>query len=317
MHKALAQSLDWCSIQLCRRAVRDADLTRERLAEAEARLRAPDLFGGGPVAPPGDWQWRTDRRFQFTSASTKGLDASRNSIVPGRIYVARPASLARPTMVMLHGWNAEAGYYTLFPWLARRLNAAGINAAMFELPFHGQRKPARNSSAAPTNFLSGDLLHVIAAVQQAVADARALISWLRSQGCEQVGVWGVSLGAYLTGVLACVEPRLAAAVLLTPVVRIDRLIAEVSFCAPLRRSLRGSGLDLAPMNLMNHTPRLVPDNILLAASEHDLFAPIATVEELCVAWQQPHLWRRAHGHISVLLSVPLMTRVVRFVKARF
>lgn len=313
VHKTLAQSLDWLSIQLCRRVVRDVDISRERARQAETLVHQPDYYGGETVAVPSDWQWQSARRFRFASPAASPWP--RANMVRGRFYQARPASLRRPTIVLLHGWNAEAGYHTLFPWLARWLNAAGFNAVMFELPFHGSRKPARNGPGTPTNFLSGDLLHVVAAARQAVTDGRALIAWLRAQGCRQVGVWGISLGAWLAGILACVEPKLAVAVLQTPVVRLDRLIAELRFCAPLRRSMNGSPIDIRPMNLVSHQPQLPVANVLLVASEHDLFAPMATVEELCRAWRGPVLWRQPHGHISVLFSLPVMRRAIGFVRA--
>jgi hypothetical protein len=47
-----------------------------------------------------------------------------------------------------------------------------------------------------------------------------------------------------------------------------------------------------------------------------LFAPIATVEELCETWGGPELWRIQHGHISVLMSMPVMERAIRWVACK-
>ena len=233
----------------------------------------------------------------------------------GRFFPATTDWPARPTTVLLHGWNAEIGYRTLFPYLARRLNGAGINALMYELPYHSQRKPRRARRGEPTNFLSGDLLHVVQASHQAIADARALVAWLREQGCDRVGVWGISLGGWLAGMLACAEPELHFAAMMTPVVRMDRVIAELDFCKPIRRSLRGRSVRLEPMNLVTHRPKLAPGKILIVASEHDLFAPVETVEELTRAWGGPMLWRPRHGHISVMMSAPVMGRVTDWIAA--
>jgi dienelactone hydrolase len=146
-----------------------------------------------------------------------------------------------------------------------------------------------------------------------MADARALIAWLKQQGCPRIGLWGISLGAWLSGMLACTESRVDFVVLMTPVARMDRLIAEVDFCAPIRRSLGGAKVQLDSLNLAARRPKVTPDNILVVASEHDLFAPIATIEELCEAWGGPELWRPRHGHISVLMSMPVMERTIRWV----
>jgi dienelactone hydrolase len=231
--------------------------------------------------------------------------------VHGRLYTASKPWPGKPTLVLLHGWNAQTAYRTLFPHLARRLTKRGVNVAMFELPYHSRRKPRGRQAAH--NFLSGDLVHVAQAAHQAMADARALIAWLKEQGCPRIGLWGISLGAWLSGMLVCVESRVDFAVLMTPVARMDRLIAEVDFCAPIRRSLGDARVRLDSLNLATRRPKVTPDNILVVASEHDLFAPIATIEELCEAWGGPELWRPRHGHISVLMSMSVMERTIGWV----
>ena len=100
---------------------------------------------------------------------------------------------------------------------------------------------------------------------------------------------------------------------MSPVSRMDRVIAELDFCAPIRRSLGGARVKLDPLNLVNHQLKLAPADVLLVASEHDLFAPIRTAEELCQAWGGTELWRLRHGHISVLMSMPVMERTVGWV----
>jgi hypothetical protein len=98
--------------------------------------------------------------------------------------------------------------------------------------------------------------------------------------------------------------------------RLDRVIAELDFCRPLRRSLRGGRLPLDPLNLVTHRPQMAAENILLAASRHDLFSPLAEIEELARTWHEPTLWRLPHGHISLMLSLPVMERVVGWIRER-
>jgi dienelactone hydrolase len=308
MRAALAKPLDWCTIQLARLNVRNAADTVGLAARAQAVLDHPD-FLGGVVTAPKDFRFVTRRAFQFTSPVASPW--KRNNTVHGRLYTVKKSWTDKPTLVLLHGWNAHAAYRTLFPHLARRLTKRGVNVAMFELPYHSRRKP--RGREAIRNFLSGDLVHVAQATHQAMADARALIAWLNEQGSPRIGLWGISLGAWLSGMLACTESRVDFAVLMTPVARMDRLIAEVDFCAPIRRSLGGATVRLDSLNLASRRPKVTPDNILVVASEHDLFAPIATIEELCAAWGGPELWRPRHGHISVLMSMPVMERTVRWV----
>lgn len=307
MRAGLAKPLDWCSIQLARLSVRGGGVEKQAARAAEL-LQHPDFLGDF-VAAPEDFRFVSKRAFQFTSPVESPW--RRNNTVHGRLFTAAPRWQDRPTVVLLHGWNAETGYRVLFPHLARRLTKRGVNAAMIELPYHSQRKP--HGKKAVTNFLSGDLVHVVQAAHQAVADARALVAWLKKQGSPRIGLWGISLGAWLSGLLVCADSHVDFVVLMTPVARMDRVIAELDFCAPIRRSLGGAKLRLDSMNLTTHRPRVAPENILVVASEHDLFAPIGTSEELCRAWGGPELWRPRHGHISVLMSMPVMERTIRWV----
>jgi dienelactone hydrolase len=278
------------------------------IAAAEELLQRPDLFTGA-VEPARDLNFKSEHDFQFTSPMDSPWHE--NHVVHGKFYRAGKDWRAKPSVILLHGWNGELGYWRQFPYLAWRLNRRGVNAAMFELPYHAQRKPQARD--AIRNFISHDLRRMIEATQQALADARALLGWLEEQGSPRVGFWGVSLGAWLAGLLACHEPRGQFAVLMTPVNRMDRAIRELAFCEPIRRSLGETELCLDPLNLLSYEPRLPPEKILLVQSRYDLFAPSETVEELWQRWGQPHMWRLRHGHISVLMSFPVMERTVRWI----
>jgi dienelactone hydrolase len=308
MRAALTKPLDWFSIQLARLSVHSGAGAHDQVAEAEALLHDPGFFGDF-VGAPDDLKFRSTREFQFTSPVCTRW--GENNTVYGRLYGCADRWQDKPTVVLLHGWNAETGYRVLFPYLAWRLARFGVNAVMFELPYHSRRKPRGNG--AVTNFISGDLVHVVQATQQSIADARALVAWLTAQGCPRVGLWGISLGAWLGGLLACAETRLSFAALMTPVARMDRVIADLDFCEPIRRSLDGATVRVDPLNLATHRPKLAPEDILIVASEHDLFAPVETIDELWNAWGRPELWRAQHGHISVLVSMPVMDRVIDWV----
>ena len=311
MRAALAKPLDWCSIQLARLSVHRGYGAAGQVAEVESLLEEPDFFGDSVTAPQ-DLRFVSKRAFQFTSPVVSPW--KRNNTVHGRLFTTGRRWQDKPVAVLIHGWNMQAGYHVLLPHLARRLTKQGVNVAMFALPYHTRRKPRGRKSIH--NFLSGDLVHVVQAAHQSLADARALIAWLEEQGCPRIGLWGISLGAWLSGLLACEDARLDCAVLMSPVSRMDRVIAELGFCAPIRRSLGGARVRLDPLNLANRKLRLAPADVLLVASQHDLFAPIGTVEDLCEAWGGTELWRLRHGHISVLMSMPVMERTVGWVSRK-
>ncbi len=308
MHAFVTKPLDWFSIQLARLTVHSSDGTNEHVAAAQSLLDHPDLFCDF-VEAPCDLRFVGKRKFTFSSPLTTPW--SENNMVHGRLFRCGKHWRDRPAVILLHGWNAETGYRVLFPYLARRLVRAGVNVAMIELPYHCQRKP--RGSDAIRNFLSDNLERVVEATRQSIADTRAMLAWVKAQGCPRVGLWGISLGAWLGGLVACADTRTSFAVLMTPVSRMDRVIAELDFCEPIRRRLNGTAIRLDRLNLVAYRPRPLPQDVLIIQSAHDLFAPSETIEELWRAWDQPEMWRLAHGHISILMSAPMMERTVNWV----
>jgi pimeloyl-ACP methyl ester carboxylesterase len=274
-------------------------------------LLRPDFFHAN-VPAPDDFECNAPGRFSFHS-----LDASpwsENNRALGKLYRTGARWQHRPSAVLLHGWNGEPGFRLGFPVLARLLNRRGINAAVLQLPYHGRRKP--RAAGAQTNFICGDPLHVISAVRQAVTDIRALLGWLTEQGSPRIGLWGISLGAWLGGLVACHDPRADFVVLMSPVARIDRAVRELEFFASLRRQIDDETLQVDRLNLAAQVPQAGPQRVLIIESRHDLFAPVATIEELWRAWGQPEIWRLPHGHISVLLSLPVLHRTVKWIASK-
>lgn len=250
--------------------------------------------------------------FRYRSPIRSGL--AENDTVPGRFFLARRSGpKPRPAVILLHGWNGEQGYRLLFPILARRFAAFGLSVVMIELPYHGARKPGRGIFR---NFLSGDIAHMLAATEQAVADIRALAGWLEAEGFGPLGFWGISLGAWIGGLAAVAEERLSAGVLVAPVPRIDQAIENLEFCRHIRASLAGNGLSSTRFNLKAYSSPVAPRNLLIVKPVYDLFARSESVEELWRAWGETDIWRVRHGHISVLFSVPVMLGTGRWLSRR-
>src|SRR3954469_10756173 len=303
MWRSLTESLDrWAIRMACTSVVTKTGDHHEH--EAEQLLSSPDYFDHPVVTP--ELGFRDRKQFSFPSQLRTRWDV--NNQVHGRLYRAGRSWTERPAVILLHGWNSEPQYARQFPLFSWRLNRRGVNAAMFQLPFHGRRRPSGPGTI--NNFISHDLLNMVEATRQAVLDARALAQWLLEQGCPAVGVWGISLGAWLAGLLACHDPLLSFAVLMTPVPNVEVAIRELDFCAPIRTALHQKEVDVTRLNLASLQPLMAPEQILIVEAQHDIFAPADVVEEVWRRWDQPAIWRVPHGHISILLSLPLMERIV-------
>lgn len=309
MFPALTKPLDrWVIRNACR------GLTIATPTEISGTIRHLDYFA--PAPPAGPWEFLEGGRFQFTSPISTPWPE--NNRVPGRFVPARgpkpkPGAGKGPAVILLHGWNGEAGYRNLFPPMSWRFAGLGMSVAMIELPYHGNRKPR---SGNLRNFLSGDHEQMMRATQQSIADTRAVIDWLVNEGYGPIGLWGFSLGSWLSGLVACADPRLQALVLLTPVPRIDRAIHSLEFCRHIRETL-GDQIDIVKeLNLTAHQPLLPPDKILLVEAIYDLFAPADAVEELWHCWGKPEIWRARHGHISILFSPWILERMGRWLRRK-
>ncbi len=280
---------------------------RESPAQALAVVEEPVFFYDG--RPPEHICFSGKHGFSCDSPMP-GV-APESSRIHGEFHRCGEDWRNRPAMIMLHGWNGENCYRLLFPLLARRFHRMGISLLSFHLPCHGKRR----APCSPGNdFISPDLSAMVRSTRQALADVQALIGWLKQEGCGPVGVWGISLGAWLAGLLACHDDRLSWAVLMTPVVRMDLAIQELEFCAPIRRSLAGRDLPLRGLNLTDHCPLMDRQNLLLIEGLHDLFVPPARVEELWKAWGHPPIERLPHSHMTILFSRKAMIRTIRFVE---
>jgi dienelactone hydrolase len=307
MWPPLARTLDRLAIRSAQGAVLPSPDGNPHIGEAVEMIQRPDFFA--PAVTPAAVELDSRGAFQFASAiNTAWLP---NNTVRGRCELAGEAWQKKPTVILLHGWNAELQYEWCLPYWSQLLARAGMNAFRFELPYHGSRRP--NGTAEIRNFLSGNLLHVARATHQAMADVRALAGWLRGQGAPGVAIWGTSLGAWLAGLAVANQRELDAAVLLTPVVRMERALRELAFCEPIRDQLQHAHHHFEPFNLVAHRSPLPEKNVLMVASRFDLFAPTETIDELEQAWK-PEVWRLPHGHISVLLSGRVMRRITDWLR---
>lgn len=279
------------------------------LEEADQYIQQPDFFSSDlePVHPS------FGPNNQFTYPSPIETPFPENNRVFGRFYRCPGRWEDKPTVLLLHGWNDVTGYHLRFPFTARRFNRNGINAVVLALPYHFERRPT--TPGAIRNCISEDVLRTVESTRQGVFDVRALAAWLLQQGCPSVGIWGVSMGAWIGGLALCHDPRINFGILMTPVVQMDRLVRELAFVGAIRNAIKDHPIDFSKFNLTTYKPLASRENVLLVKAEYDAFVPGDTVESLWNHWNNPEIWRLPHGHISVLSSLSLISNAVRWATA--
>ena len=109
----------------------------------------------------------------------------------------------RQAIIVLPQWNADAFSHNALCSIFNRFGIAGLRLSK---PYHDIRRPAELERS--DYAVSSNVGRTIAACRQAVVDIRSCIDWLQTQGYEQFGVLGTSLGSCYAFMAAAFDPRL-------------------------------------------------------------------------------------------------------------
>lgn len=250
-------------------------------------------------------------KFKFDSFIETPHDE--NNTVYGRFYEQHGKPDA-PTAIVLHGWRMES--YLFFDKYCRWFINEGYNVALVDLPYHMNRRVA-NSFHGEFTF-TDDAVFTLEVMRQSITDIMCVANWLKSRGAPRIGVFGVSYGALLSGILGCTEPSIDFMALIAPPAdmgevfahsRLGRLFEKDNPKA--RKMMKQYKEILDRTSLMNLTPMMPKENIFIAEARFDGMVPVPVVEKLWRAWGRPTLKRYPHGHLSVILFNPRMDRDLR------
>ena len=115
----------------------------------------------------------------------------------------RQGNSSRKAVIVLPQWNADAFSHNS---LCAVMNRYGVSALRLSKPYHDIRRPAelKRSDYA----VSANIGRTIDACRQAVIDIRCCLDWLQSQGYEQFGILGTSLGSCYAFIASAHDARL-------------------------------------------------------------------------------------------------------------
>jgi hypothetical protein len=109
----------------------------------------------------------------------------------------------RQAMIVMPQWNADAFSHNA---LCEIFNRFGISCLRLSKPYHDIRRPAELERS--DYAVSANIGRTMAACRQAVVDIRSCLDWLETQGYEQFGFLGTSLGSCYGFIAAAHDPRL-------------------------------------------------------------------------------------------------------------
>jgi pimeloyl-ACP methyl ester carboxylesterase len=221
-----------------------------------------------------------------------------------RGYLWRRPGRGRPAIICIHGYRGGLPTLDARAFGVRHLfRTLGFDVVLATLPYHGPRAPQGTSSGQL--FLT-DPVRTIEAFVQAVSDLRRLAAWLRVEGATSVGVTGMSLGGYVTALLASLEPDLDFAAPIIPVASFADILWKRAGRRGEQADARTAGIDLALLRRLfsthcplNHRPRVPKGRRLVIAGEADRIVPPEHPAALAAHWQAPIEWFPG-GHLAQL-----------------
>ncbi|WP_210425405.1 alpha/beta hydrolase [Spongiibacter thalassae] len=202
----------------------------------------------------------------------------------------------RPTLIFVHGvvesWYALNSHYFSLRWFYDR----GYDIAMITLPFHGSRANPCSMFSGQGMF-SGGFAHLNESILHAISDLRVLVDYLFKRGAPHVGVSGLSLGGYISSLLAVVEPRLAFCIPNSPLVApVDTMRGWQPTRSLMDKIEQRSGLSpqelrrgMAVHSPLSYQPVLDPERVLVIGGAGDRFTPPRYVRLLHAHWPESHL----------------------------
>ena len=208
----------------------------------------------------------------------------------------RHADGPRPTLVVIHGFGASPFWFNSRFFDLPRLYGLGYDVLLYLLPFHGVRQ-ARFAAFSGWGLFAHGAAHFNEAIIHAVHDLRLFIDHLERAGVNEVAVTGLSLGGYVTALLAAVDRRPIAVIPNSPVVSLPLLLRQW-FPANLLLELgsRAGGVDpdaidaaLAVHSPLTYPPVVPHERRMIIGGLGDRLAPPAQALLLWEHWDQPEL----------------------------
>lgn len=215
----------------------------------------------------------------------------------------------RPWVVCVHGAMMGRGSVDLRLFRARHLHEVlGLNVLLPVLPLHGPRK---NRGAA---FPGQDLMDDVHAAAQAVWDIRRLISWIRArQPDARIGLNGMSLGGYVSALVASVEDGLTCAVLGVPVADLIEVLGGHGGLPdddPRKQTMQRAlpiGRMVSPLSLTPKVPK--KGRFIYGGLADRLVNPRDQVMKLWQHWEKPEIIWYHGAHTGFFRSRPVQNFV--------
>jgi dipeptidyl aminopeptidase/acylaminoacyl peptidase len=165
-------------------------------------------------------------------------------------------------------------------------------------------------------------MNTLHGLTQSVWDLRRLLSWIESQSATSVGLYGVSLGAYVTALLTALDDRITWALAGIPVSNYLELFQghtppRLRAIAREHAILEGPAQEVhrvvSPLAMPTRVPK---DRLFLFAGLGDRVVRPSQAHALWQHWGKPEILWYHGNHVAYLLSGEVRRFVARVIGER-
>lgn len=247
-------------------------------------------------------------------ARERWLAQDENSTAVG--WVLEHPGGRRPWLVAVHGFGMGQPGVNLTGLMARWVHEElGLNVLMPVLPLHGPRSITRMSGGG---LLQPEFASVLHMFSQAVWDVRRMIDWIRERSDAAVGLYGVSLGAYVAALTSAFVDDLACLVAGIPAVDFASLARDnepwvfKAYGNDLQTDWELVNQVMYPVSPLTFEPRLGREKRFIFAGVADRVARPEQARALWRHWGRPEIEWMSSGHVMGSMKSalrPLLRRI--------
>ena len=223
-----------------------------------------------------------------------------------------PGAEPRPWLVCVHGTEMGRAGLDLALFRAWHLHEDfGLNVILPVLPMHGPRARGLPKGAV---FPGENVLDDVHGTAQSVWDVRRVIAWIRAQQPDaRIGLNGISLGGFVSALVAGLDDDLTCAILGVPPANLVELLGRHSGLTaddPRRTTLelaKPIGRMVSPLSLEPKVP--AKGRFIYAGVADRIVHPRQQVMQLWEHWGRPDIgWYRG-GHTGFFQARPVQRYV--------
>jgi pimeloyl-ACP methyl ester carboxylesterase len=243
-------------------------------------LRRVRRMAGGEVL---DAIWPSGFSPHCGEVTDRYLEHGPNRLAAARLFLHKGPP--RPVVFLIHGYRCGQYAFEERVWPIDWLFKGGVDIALPVLPFHAVR------AAGSVRFPSSDLRVTIEGFRQAVRDLGALSQFFRERGAPSVGVMGMSLGGYVSSLLATLDARLGFAIPIIPLASLSAVARQngrfVGSEAEQQLQFEAVERVYRVVSPLSRPSRVDKDRVLVIGAAGDRITPIEHAQLLAKHFQAP------------------------------